>query len=129
VLAALKARGIRLALDDFGTGYSSFRCLQDLPVDQIKIDQTFVRRVTQDTGEDAIIRAMLSVTDRLGLGVIAEGVETVEQRDFLRREGCMLGQGYLFSMPLQADTIRNLLAKRAKLPLPVSDTTHIRAYS
>jgi EAL domain-containing protein (putative c-di-GMP-specific phosphodiesterase class I) len=98
-------------------------------VDQIKIDQTFVRRVTQDTGEDAIIRAMLSVTDRLGLGVIAEGVETVEQRDFLRREGCMLGQGYLFSMPLQADTIRNLLAKRAKLPLPVSDTTHIRAYS
>jgi len=128
VLDALKARSFHLALDDFGTGYSSFRCLQDLPIDQIKIDQTFVRRITHDTGEDAIVRAMLSVTDRLGVGVIAEGIESAEQRDFLSREGCILGQGYLFSLPLQADAFRSLLASQANLPLPASASARIQAY-
>jgi diguanylate cyclase (GGDEF)-like protein/PAS domain S-box-containing protein len=129
VLDALKSRSFNLALDDFGTGYSSFRCLQDLPIDQIKIDQTFVRRLTHDTGEDAIVRAMLSVTERLGVGVIAEGIETAEQRDFLCREGCMLGQGYFFSLPVQADTFRTLLASGANLPLPASVAAGTQAYS
>jgi diguanylate cyclase (GGDEF)-like protein/PAS domain S-box-containing protein len=102
-LDALRARGFRLALDDFGTGYSSFRVLQDLPIDMIKIDQTFVRRVTLDTGDDAIVKAMLSVAKRLGLEVIAEGIETSAQRDFVRDAGCRIGQGYLFSLPVTAE--------------------------
>jgi EAL domain-containing protein (putative c-di-GMP-specific phosphodiesterase class I) len=117
VLDALKARAFHLALDDFGTGYSSFRCLRDLPIDQIKIDQTFVSRVTHDTGEDAIVRAMLAVTERLGVEVLAEGVETAAQRDFLRREGCTLGQGYYFSLPLPAPSFRALLASGDTLPV------------
>jgi diguanylate cyclase (GGDEF)-like protein len=127
VLDALKARSFHLALDDFGTGYSSFRCLQDLPVDQIKIDQSFVRSVTHNTGEDSIVRAMLTVTDRLGIGVIAEGIETAEQRDFLCREGCSLGQGYFFSLPLMAETFRALLASRSTLPLCASPDVTARS--
>ena len=115
-LEALKARGFSLALDDFGTGYSSFRCLQDLPIDKIKIDQTFVRRVTLDTGDDAIVRAMMMVTQRLGLDVIAEGIETPGQRDFMRREGCTIGQGYLFSLPVDASAFRRLLEHGVALP-------------
>jgi EAL domain-containing protein (putative c-di-GMP-specific phosphodiesterase class I) len=126
VLDALKARAFHLALDDFGTGYSSFRCLQDLPIDQIKIDQSFVRRVTNDTGEDSIVRAMLAVTDRLGIGVIAEGIETAEQRDFLCREGCTYGQGYYFSLPVPAETFRDLLAGGTMLP---RDTARSQVYS
>jgi len=127
VLDALKARSFHLALDDFGTGYSSFRCLQDLPIDQIKIDQTFVRSVTDDTGEDAIVRAMLAVTDRLGVGVIAEGIETAPQREFLCREGCTFGQGYYFSMPLQTESFRTLLASHATLPLPAPSIVPARS--
>jgi diguanylate cyclase (GGDEF)-like protein/PAS domain S-box-containing protein len=115
-LEALKARGFSLALDDFGTGYSSFRCLQDLPIGKIKIDQTFVRRVTLDTGDDAIVRAMMTVTRRLGLDVIAEGIETSGQREFMREEGCKIGQGYLFSLPVDALTFRRLLGQGVALP-------------
>jgi len=118
ILDALRARGFRLALDDFGTGYSSFRCLQDLPIDTIKIDQTFVRRVTLDTGDDAIVKAMLSVAKRLGLEVIAEGIETVAQRDFVRDAGCRIGQGYLFSLPVTPSDFGRLLERRIVLPAP-----------
>ncbi len=127
VLDALKARSFQLALDDFGTGYSSFRCLQDLPIDQIKIDQTFVRRVTHDTGEDAIVRAMLAVTERLGVGVLAEGIETAAQRDFLCNEGCTFGQGYYFSLPLRAETFRGVLSSGDTLPLPAPSIAPLRA--
>jgi diguanylate cyclase (GGDEF)-like protein/PAS domain S-box-containing protein len=109
ILDALRVRGFHLALDDFGTGYSSFRVLQDLPIDTIKIDQTFVRRVTLDTGDDAIVRAMLTVAGRLGLEVIAEGIETRAQRDFVRDAGCRIGQGYLFSLPVSAEEFGLLL--------------------
>ncbi len=116
ILDALRARGFRLALDDFGTGYSSFRCLQDLPIDKIKIDQTFVRRVTLDTGDDAIVQAMLSVAKRLGLEVIAEGIETVAQHDFVRDAGCRIGQGYLFSLPVTPQDFGRLLERGVKFP-------------
>jgi EAL domain-containing protein (putative c-di-GMP-specific phosphodiesterase class I) len=114
ILDALRAREFRLALNDFGTGYSSFRCMQDLPIDTIKIDQTFVRRVTLDTGDDAIVHAMLSVARRLRLEVIAEGIETVAQRDFLRDAGCRIGQGYLFSLPVTPQDFGRLLELHAR---------------
>jgi EAL domain-containing protein (putative c-di-GMP-specific phosphodiesterase class I) len=85
-----------------------------------------VRRVTNDTGEDSIVRAMLAVTDRLGIGVIAEGIETAEQRDFLCREGCTYGQGYYFSLPVPAKTFRDLLAGGTMLP---RDTARSQMYS
>jgi len=109
ILDALRVRGFHLALDDFGTGYSSFRVLQDLPIDTIKIDQTFVRRVTLDTGDDAIVQAMLTVALRLGLQVIAEGIETRAQQDFVRDAGCRIGQGYFFSQPVTAEEFGALL--------------------
>ncbi len=106
---ALRARGFRLAFDDFGIGYSSFRILQGLPIDTIKIDQSFMHRVTLDTGDDAIVKAMLSVAGRLGLEVIAEGIETHAQLDFIRDAGCRIGQGYLFSQPLPPEEFSTLL--------------------
>jgi diguanylate cyclase (GGDEF)-like protein/PAS domain S-box-containing protein len=115
-LNVLKQHGFRLALDDFGTGYSSFRCLQDLPIDKVKIDQTFVRRVLQSPSDAAIVRAIITVTRSLGLAVCAEGIETQGQLDFARAEGCNTGQGYFFSLPIPAHEFRHLLARHTTLP-------------
>ncbi|OWV73573.1 diguanylate cyclase [Rhizobium sp. R339] len=98
-MRALRERGVVIALDDFGTGYSSMSYLADLPLDKLKIDQSFVRRMSGNTGAFEIVRAIISLAHGLNLQVVAEGIESEPEAEALRRLGCRMGQGYLFGRP------------------------------
>ncbi|HEV2369793.1 MAG TPA: bifunctional diguanylate cyclase/phosphodiesterase, partial [Acidimicrobiales bacterium] len=109
-LRALKAQGVTLVLDDFGTGYASLAALRRFPLDGIKVDRTFVTGVASDPADRAIVAAVIGLGHELGLEVVAEGVESEDQRDALVELECRLGQGYHFSRPLSQGEVRALLA-------------------
>jgi diguanylate cyclase (GGDEF)-like protein len=109
VLQKLKGMGIRIAVDDFGTGYSSLSYLREFPIDILKIDRTFVNQITSDSGDSTIVNAIVSMGRSLKHLVVAEGIETNEQRTYLQAHHCEQGQGYLFSRPLPAAQFAVLL--------------------
>jgi diguanylate cyclase (GGDEF)-like protein/PAS domain S-box-containing protein len=115
VLSGLKALGVRLSIDDFGTGYSSLSRLKQFPVDTLKIDRTFVFGLGRDPDADEIVRTIVMLAHTLGMGVIAEGIEEEPQMAMLREMGCQIGQGYLFSRPVDAGAIERLLASHTDI--------------
>jgi diguanylate cyclase (GGDEF)-like protein/PAS domain S-box-containing protein len=122
-LEALKELGVKMSLDDFGTGYSSLSYLKRFPLDLLKVDQSFIREVTTNPDDAAIVRAIISVGHSLGLDVVAEGVETPAQLAWLRRERCDQVQGYQFSHPVSAPEFQRLLREQKDLPSVAMGTT------
>lgn len=111
VLRRLKALGVRIAMDDFGTGYSSLSYLQSFPFDRMKIDRTFVSRLSDGAQSTAIIKAIIGLGRSLSLPITAEGVETAEQFQFLAAEGCSEMQGYLIGRPSRIDQYADIVGK------------------
>ena len=114
-LRRLKETGIRLSIDDFGTGYSSLSYLKRFPIDTLKIDQSFVENLHVEKDDAAICAAILAMSRQLGLMVVAEGVELMEQLEFLKRHGCDQMQGFLYSRALPAAELELLVADRPRL--------------
>ena len=109
VLTKIKELGLRLAIDDFGTGYSSLAQIKHFPIDTLKVDRSFIRNLTQDSEDKAITEAIITMGKTLSLTVVAEGVETEEQEDFLREHICDEMQGFYFSKPIAPDQFADLL--------------------
>jgi EAL domain-containing protein (putative c-di-GMP-specific phosphodiesterase class I) len=111
-LKQLSDMGIKLSIDDFGTGYSSLAYLQRFPVDALKIDRSFISGIGQDSNDTALVTAIISMAQSLRLKVLAEGVETAEQIEFLRTHGCLSAQGYYYSAAVAADDFTELLRRQ-----------------
>jgi EAL domain-containing protein (putative c-di-GMP-specific phosphodiesterase class I) len=116
-LLALRGAGIQVAIDDFGTGYSSMAYLKKFDVDYLKIDQSFVRDTDNMTSSRTIAETIIVMAHKLGLKVIAEGIETSEQRDWLKAAGCDFGQGFLFSEPIPPERFEKLLKTSYIMPV------------
>jgi EAL domain-containing protein (putative c-di-GMP-specific phosphodiesterase class I) len=110
-LDRVAALGVGIAIDDFGTGYSGLAYFKRLPIDTVKIDQSFIRDLTIDADDAAIVTAIVAMARTLGVDVVAEGVETEEQLEALKRLGCNRAQGYLFAAPMSAADVAKLLAR------------------
>lgn len=115
----IREYGVTFSIDDFGTGYSSLSYLKRLPLDVLKVDQSFVRDLDTDNNDAAIVETILAMARHLHLDTIAEGVETEEQLKFLHSKGCLRYQGYLFSKPLRRDEFEHLLVKQQKTPTEI----------
>ena len=111
-LKQLKAMGIKLSIDDFGTGYSNFSYLKRFQIDTLKIDRSFVRDISTNSSDLAIITAMVAMAKNLGIDIIAEGVETQDQLELLRQSGCYQFQGYFFCEPLPVNNLEQFLENR-----------------
>lgn len=110
-LIAFRDAGVEVSLDDFGTGYSALSYLKKFDIDYLKIDQSFVKNLTQDSSDLVLCEAIIVMAHKLGIKVIAEGIETAEQRDLLAAASCDYGQGYLWSKPVPPDEFEKLLLK------------------
>jgi len=108
-MQALKSYGVLFSMDDFGTGFSSLSYLTKLPLDQLKIDQSFIRNMCMNNRDAVVVQTIIGMANNLGIEVIAEGVESETQREFLEQNKCNLCQGYLFSQPLPVDAFENKL--------------------
>jgi EAL domain-containing protein (putative c-di-GMP-specific phosphodiesterase class I) len=117
-LNRLKALGVKVAIDDFGTGYSSLAYLSQLPVDVLKVDKSFIDRVTLDAQDASLAEAIIGLSHTMNFTTVAEGVEQPEQAAWLRQARCTYGQGYLWSRPVELSTAHQLLAR--PVPLAVS---------
>ncbi|GFE91651.1 putative bifunctional diguanylate cyclase/phosphodiesterase [Steroidobacter agaridevorans] len=115
MIDTLRQAGSKVYLDDFGTGFSNLSYLKHLPIDAVKIDQAFVRNISVDPSDAAIVRGVLAMAKQLGIDTIAEGIETAEQLDCLREMGCHRGQGYYFSKPVPANQCRALLEQMGEM--------------
>jgi EAL domain-containing protein (putative c-di-GMP-specific phosphodiesterase class I) len=111
VLSRIKEMGVRLAIDNFGTGYMSLAHIKHFPFDTLKVDRSFIRNIQQDSEDKAIIKAIINMGKHLSLTVLAEGVETQVQDDFLREHVCDEMQGFYFSRPIKPDEFADLLLK------------------
>ncbi len=110
MLRQLRALGVKLSIDDFGTGYSSLSYLHRFPIDTLKIDRSFVSRMTDNQENAEIVRTIVVLAQNLGMDVVAEGVETNDQLALLKKLGCENGQGYYFSKPVNSDGAERIIA-------------------
>ena len=127
MIDTLRHEGSRIYIDDFGTGFSNLSYLKTLPVDAVKIDQSFIRGIESDVSDEAIVSGIIAMSRQLNLATVAEGIETAGQAQRLRAMGCRYGQGYHFSKPMAAANCRALLEQLAEVQR-VTETLTMRAF-